>query len=249
VFSFYADESGSADIFNDEQPWFVLLAIGLNDDNWEQIDDSVNGLKRAYFPGFWKQVEIHSNDIRRASRQKFPPNPFSSLTPEKREQFGIDLYNLIDALPFQFCAAAVNKRAAINQKGFSSTSELFQFTYTLLVERLHGWCEREKNIGRLFVDQQEHNLLGAKHGAIETDHYALQQSGSGWQNTTCIIERPYFHDSKRSNHTQLADILAYNVYRRYVHDDPQYLYFQKTMKKVRGNQKPDGSYYGLKIYP
>ena len=249
MFSFYADESGSADIFNDRQPWFVLLAIGLNDDDWKTIDDSVNALKRKYFPGFWRQVEIHSNDIRRAALQQFPPNAFASLTPQRRAEFGTDLYNLIDSLPIQFCAAAVEKRAAINQKGFSSTAALFQFTYTLLVERLHGWCTHENNIGRLFIDQQEHNLLGAKHGAIEADHYELQQSGSGWQDTSSIIERPYFQDSKRSNHTQIADILTYNIYRRCVHNDPQYEYFVKTLRKVRGNMNPDGTYFGLKIYP
>lgn len=250
MFSFYADESGSADIHNHSQPWFVLLAIGFNDDHWVRIDEGVTALKKAYFPS-WNlaEIEIHSNDIRRAPLQAFPPNPFSTLSAGKLAQFGQDLYDLIDSLPFEWCASALDKQATIVKHGLTTSSELFKFAYMLLVERLHGWCTAEQNVGRLFVDQQEHNLIGATHDLIKRDHFQLREQGTGWVRPTAIIERPYFQDSSRSQHMQLADVLAYNVYRRCVSNDASYSYFLKTLRKVRGNCRPDGGYYGLKIYP
>jgi hypothetical protein len=250
VFSFYADESGSAKIHTQE-PWFVFLAVGLDDRNWKQIDDSVKVLKHKYFPG-WPphKVEIHSNDIRRAKIDAYPPNPFATLDEATVKAFSDDLYALIDAAPLEWCAAAINKPGAVKRHGISSASELFKLAYVLLLERLHGWCDREGTVGRLFIDQQETNLLGgAFHELVETDHFNLQQRGTGWQTLSNIVERPYFVDSRRSNHMQLADVLAYNVYRRCMQNAPTYPYFQRAIRKVRGNAKPDGSYYGLKIYP
>lgn len=119
----------------------------------------------------------------------------------------------------------------------------------ILIERLHGWCNQENTLGRIFIDQQELNLLGrAYHELIAKDHFNLRADGTGWQKVDNIIERPYFIDSCRSNHMQLADILAYNLYHKYTYAGA-YPYFNKILRKVRGNQRPDGGYFGLKVYP
>jgi len=250
MFSFYADESGTADI-HDERPWYVLLAVGLDDKNWPWIENAVKDLKHRYFPGWpLHKVEIHSNDIRRAKLDQYPPNPFSTLDEASVKAFSEELYGLIDAAPLEWCASAIHKPRAIRKHGIASASELFKLAYVLLMERLHGWCAREGTVGRIFIDQQETNLLGgAFHELVETDHFNLRERGSTWQKLDNIIERPYFVDSCRSSHMQLADVLAYNVYRRCHFDVPTYSYFLRTLAKVRGNQKPDGTYYGLKIYP
>jgi hypothetical protein len=92
--------------------------------------------------------------------------------------------------------------------------------------------------------------MGAVHDVIEQDHFGFQDFGTGFLKCKNIVERPYFIDSCRSNHMQLADILAYNVYRRVVTDNERYPFFVKTIRKVRGNWNPQsGGYYGLKIYP
>jgi len=252
MYSFYADESGTCNLKKSDQPWYVLLAVGFNDDNWKLIDDAIIGLKKTYFPS-WniRDVEIRSNDIRRAPLQKWPEdgNPFSTLSPENLKRFSDDLYRSIDGLPLQFCAVAVDKQATVLKHGLKQGSELFTLAYTLLIERLHGWANQEKSYARLFLDQQENNLLGIRHDSIIEDHYNLSTRGTGWQDVSRIIERPYFEHSKHCSHVQIADILAYNIYRRFVLNDPAYIYYRLTMKKVRGNAKPDGSYYGLKVYP
>jgi hypothetical protein len=250
MFSFYADESGNPDI-HDPREWYVLLAIGLDDSNWKDIDDQVLALKKRFFSGWQPHaVEIHSNTIRRARLEAYPPNPFSLLSEAQLKEFTDILYEIIMFAPFEWCAAAVNKPGVVRKHGFTKAAEVFKMAYMLLVERLHGWCQQKKTQGRLFVDQQESNLIGAVHDLIEKDHFSFQDFGTGFLKCSNIIERPYFIDSCRSNHMQLADILAYNVYRRFDANEPGYSYFRKTMAKVRGNQNPvTGAYYGLKIYP
>jgi hypothetical protein len=108
VYSFYADESGIANI-HDARQWYVFLAVGLDDANWKRIDDAVLAVKRRHFPG-WEphRVEIHSGDIRRANRETYPPNPFSTLPPEQLLAFTDDLYGVIDNAPLQWCVAGDN---------------------------------------------------------------------------------------------------------------------------------------------
>jgi hypothetical protein len=250
MLAFYADESGTAKLHT-QSPWYVFLAVGFDDKDWKRIEDSVVALKHRYFPG-WKPhlVEIHSNDIRRARLQSYPPNPFSTLSAETLKAFTDDLYDLINRAPIEWCATVVNKPEAIRRYGIASAPELFQLAYLRLMERLHGWCKAKSTQGRLFVDQQELNLLGgAFHELVEEGHFRLQERGTGWQRTDNIIERPYFIDSCRSHHMQLADVLAYNVYRRFQYDDPAYPFFVRTIQKVRGNIRPDGGYYGLHVCP
>lgn len=251
MFSFYADESGNVDLHDAARPWYVLLAIGFDDSRWQSIDDAVLAIKKHYFPG-WEphQVEIHSNTIRRAAVEQYPPNPFSTLAPQVLKALTDDLYEMIEHGNFEWCAAVVNKPGLVARHGLSKPAQIFKMAYMLLVERLHGWCAHKNTQGRLFVDQQEHNLMGAVHDLIEKDHFGFQDYGTGFLRCKNIVERPYFIDSCRSNHMQLADILAYNVYRA-VHDNNfLYPYYGKTIAKVRGNFNPTtGGYYGLKIYP
>ncbi len=253
MFSFYADESGTANIY-DPREWYVFLAIGLDDNHWKTIDDGLLAIKRKYFKG-WEphRVEIHSNAIRRAKLGQYPPNPFSTLDEDTLKAFTNDLYAFIHNAPFQWCGVAINKPEAVRLKGIADASELFKFAFVLLIERLHGWCNQENHLGRIFIDQQEINLLGGVyHELIAKDHFNLRADGTGWQKVDNIIERPYFIDSCRSHHMQLADILAYNVYHYFAYnakDGTPYPYFNKILRKVRGNQRPDGGYFGLKVYP
>jgi hypothetical protein len=107
VLSFYADESGS--MGRGQGDWVALLAIGFHDDSWKALKDSVDSLKRAYFPN-WNldEVEIKSVYLRRWSQadQTWPPNAFTTLGPEQIETFGRELYELIETAPFEWGAVA-----------------------------------------------------------------------------------------------------------------------------------------------
>jgi Protein of unknown function (DUF3800) len=230
VLAFYADESGSFDLHS-IQPWVVLLAIGFSDDHWLQIDCGMNDLKRSYFG--WKRsrdIEIRSNDLRMAHVHPRPDNPFSELDTDSLRSFGHDLYGLIDTLPFAWCASVVHGPTVANAAFPSGPPDLFALSYRTLLELLDQWCAASEEPGRLFVDQRDPNLHGRAHRTIVAMHDRLHRPDLG---VARVIERPYFHDSARSNHIQLADIIAYNVLRRFRSGDSRYPYYARIRTKLR----------------
>lgn len=244
VLAFYADESGSFDLHS-AQPWVVLLAIGFSDDHWLEIDCAMNGLKRSYLGRKqWRAVEIRSNDLRMAHVYPRLGNPFSALDPQGLRSFGNDLYTLIDRLPFAWCASAIHGPTVMKATPLQSSHDLFALSYRTLLRQLDQWCAISEQPGRLFLDQRDPNLHGRPHRAVIAMHDDLRRRVS--LRRPRVIERPYFHDSARSNHIQLADIIAYNVLRRFRNGDPGYPYYARVRSKIRGFGEASGA--GLIVY-
>lgn len=63
-----------------------------------------------------------------------------------------------------------------------------------------------------------------------------------------IVEYPFFTRSELSNGVQLADLLAYNVYRTFRDEDPDYPYFRIILPKVC-RRRDTGTLAGLKVWP
>ncbi|HEV2739369.1 MAG TPA: DUF3800 domain-containing protein [Candidatus Elarobacter sp.] len=244
MLAFYADESGSFDLHS-AQPWVVLLAIGFDDDHWLRIDRGVNDLKQAYFgQRHPHEIEIRSNDLRMAHVRPRPGNPFSLFDLEALRSFGNDLYALIDALPFAWCASVVHGPTAMRADSLRGSYDLFALSYRTLLGQLDRWCALTGEPGRLFLDQRDPNLHGRAHRTIIAMHDDCRRQGSPRQ--PHVIERPYFHDSARSNHIQLADIIAYNVLRRFRNGDPRYPYYVRIRSKLR--RFGEASAGGLIVY-
>ena len=119
-----------------------------------------------------------------------------------------------------------------------------------LLERLHGWANRDKTYGRLFLDQQHQGLVNTRHDDIIKQHRALLQVGTPFQAVDRVIEQPFFMESDSSAHIQLADVLAYNALRQ-VRDGfaTPYPFYHRILPKCRGystwyrGQTP----YGFKV--
>ena len=63
-----------------------------------------------------------------------------------------------------------------------------------------------------------------------------------------IEEYPFFTRSELSNGVQLADLLAYNVYRAYRDEAPDYPYFRSILPKIY-RRCGTASLAGLKVWP
>jgi Protein of unknown function (DUF3800) len=253
VFSFYADESGS--VGRGQGDWVVLLAIGFPEDAWNPIKQAVDGLKRRFFANWdLNSVELKSVYLRRWNQpdQHWPPNAFSTLDAAQIARFGDELYGLIDDAPFEWAAVAFSKAHLLRHYGVSQPRDVFFRLYMYLLERLHGWANREGTYGRLFLDQQHQGLVNARHNEIIAQHRALLRSGTPFQAVDRIIEQPFFMESGSSVHIQLADVLAYNVLRQVRDGFAQpYVYYNRILPKCRGYatwyQGP--APFGFKIEP
>ena len=62
------------------------------------------------------------------------------------------------------------------------------------------------------------------------------------------MEYPFFTRSELSNGVQLADLLAYNVYRAFRDEAPDYPYFRSVLPKIY-RRRDMASLAGLKVWP
>ena len=230
MLAFYADESGTFSVRAGDQPWVVLLAIGFDDDHWATIDDALNDLKRQYFPERSpRDVEIKSHGLRMAHVRPRAENAFSSLSRDALRRFGEDLYSVIERLPFAWCASVLHKPSVVHRMPGAAGGDLFIRAYLDLLPSLDLWCRCAGKAGRLFVDQREARLHGSIHAGIVREHEGLREAAPA--RGSHVVERPYFHDSARSNHIQLADVIAYNVLRRVRDGDARYPYYRRIAAK------------------
>ncbi len=84
--------------------------------------------------------------------------------------------------------------------------------------------------------------------AVGMKHARFQRAGNRNMEFPAIVEYPFFTRSELSNGVQLADLLAYSVYRAFRHEDFGYPYFERVLCNFY--RRPDGAALdGLKVWP
>ena len=79
-------------------------------------------------------------------------------------------------------------------------------------------------------------------------HASLQRVGNQNMKFPAIVEYPFFTRSELSNGVQLADLLAYNVYRVFRNEDFSYPYFRRVLPNFYRRRRSD-ALNGLKVWP
>ena len=83
---------------------------------------------------------------------------------------------------------------------------------------------------------------------IAMEHAALLRRGNPNMFFPHIVEYPFFTRSELSNGVQLADLLAYNVYRVFRDEDPEYPYFQ-SIRPYFYRRRDTAGLAGIKVWP
>ena len=83
---------------------------------------------------------------------------------------------------------------------------------------------------------------------IAMEHAALLRRGNPNMFFPHIVEYPFFTRSELSNGVQLADLLAYNVYRAFRDEDPNYPYFRSILSHFY-RRRDTAALSGIKIWP
>ena len=84
--------------------------------------------------------------------------------------------------------------------------------------------------------------------AVALKHAYFQRSGNQNLRFDHIVEYPFFTRSELSNGVQLADLLAYNVYRAFKEENLDYPYFNMLLPSVY-RRKGGDVLDGLKVWP
>ena len=257
VYFFYFDESGSRDpsVGTPERPkdhLYVLLAVGMYERKWHPFERAISYLKleladhlRRNRLGTFElaDCEVKSNWVRnRKERQE--KSPFlSSLCDADIERLVAAYFGQVKACNGVIMAAIIDKRYLHDHMTHET---LHKKAYEFLLERIeHYMAEYHANHQALIVMDDTSKELNR---AVAMKHAFFQRAGNPNTAFRHIVEYPFFTRSELSNGVQLADLLAYNVYRAFREEILEYPYFEMLLPSFYRRQ--EGAILdGLKVWP
>lgn len=257
MYFFYFDESGSRDpsTGTPEQPkshLYVLLAVGMFERQWKHFDREISGLKLQLAERLAREgngeyeladCEIKSNWIRQRIARARHSRFLDSLNDDDVERLVGTYYKQVNARKTVLLASVIDKREL-----YADTTQdtLHKLAYEFLLERIeHFMREYHRRHQALIIMDDTSKQLNR---AISMQHAQLQRRGNVNMYFRHIIEYPFFTRSELSNGVQLADLLAYNVYRAFRDEDLGYGYFRDMLPSFykRTHAK---TLDGLKVWP
>ena len=206
----YLDDSGSAG--NKTEDYFVLGGLSVSEAQAHWFTQQLDSLAESIDAANPSNVEFHASDV------------FSRRTPPwkgmSREEAQGVIKAVLRILPKSYdtaraFACAVHKPSF--QEGEDPVESAFEdlcSRFDRYLSRLHGQGERQR--GLLILDKTTHET------SLQRLAREFRRLGTQWGTIRNLVDIPFFVDSKASRLTQLADHIAYAVFRRYNASDTQY---------------------------
>lgn len=257
MYFFYFDESGSRDPSSGtaEKPkdhLYVLLAVGMYEGQWRPFETAVSSIKLELADYLFRDgkgsfeladCELKSNWVRIPAER------------EKRSGFlhGLhsdDLTRLTDAYFDQVAERKTVILASVIDKrflhGHFTHETLHMKAYEFLLERIQHFMREyhPKHRALIVMDDTGKQL----NSTVAMKHARFQRAGNRNMVFPAIVEYPFFTRSELSNGIQLADLLAYSVYRAFKREDFRYPYFERLLPHFYRRQQ-GAALDGLKVWP
>lgn len=201
MFLYYFDESGTG-LKDTRSSFFLFCAVRIKSTDWNQIDNSINTLKRTIIP--WakpEDFEIKGRDIRRG--EKF----FKTFNWPERAAIINKTALLIAEMPCHIFAARVNKADLPDY--IASDEQMYRLSFWRLLDEIENESQKGNVIenGLIMMDArsdlhssvQDRRLLDA----YRDWHRNRQKTG--------FIELPWFGFSAFYAGLQIADFCAYII--------------------------------------
>ena len=118
--------------------------------------------------------------------------------------------------------------------------------YEFLLERIQHYMRQfhPKHRALIVMDDTSRQL----NRAVAMRHASFQRTGNLNMMFPAIVEYPFFTRSELSNGVQLADLLAYSVYRAFKDEDLGYPYFERVLENFY-RRRQGTALDGLKVWP
>lgn len=257
MYFFYLDESGSRDPSvgtpeNPKEHIYVLLAVGMYERQWRPFEWEISQLKielanrlqmEGKGPFELADCEVKSNWLR-IPEERSKRSPFlSALTLD-------DLQRLTDTYSDQVSKRNMVVVASVIDKRYlyagTTQERLHTIAYEFLLELVQDYLqEYHRNHQALIVVDDTDKRLNR---SVAMRHASFQRYGNRNMGIPNIVEYPFFTRSELSNGVQLADQLAYNVYRAFRDENTEYPYFKSLLGHFYSGL--DGAVlHGLKVWP
>ena len=227
----YADESGS--IGDPEQKYFVLAGVSVFERETHWIEREINNIAARFSPHNPHAIELHGSPMRTGR------DGWDRHSQDDRHEA------IINALKIGVCdryPRQVRIFAAVLEKNNLAGQDIAEVAFEQLSSRF------DQFLGRLYKQKQDTQrglILFDKSSTelrIQTLAREFKYSGHTFGVTRNYAEVPVFIDSRASRLIQLADLVAYAIFRKFEHGDERYF---KTIEKCFDSE--GGVVHGLYI--
>jgi hypothetical protein len=238
----YVDDSGS--VGNPQERYFVLGGVAVFERGIYHVikglDDIVDGFGLG---GCSHDVELHGTDMYGGRCQ-----PWRSLQRAEREGFLTRALAVIRAQ-----RSAVRLFGIAVDKAHVAPNDAVEYGFEEICNRFNLFLQRASNRGRrrpegqrglVIMDEMHHEQ------PLQALARHFRVNGTRWGRLGSLAEVPLFVDSKASRLVQLADLVAYALWRRYEHQDGRFFdpivpYFDAEGGVIHGlvHHRPAGDAY------
>ena len=170
------------------------------------INESVDKLQQEFFPD--GNVEFHAQAI-----HSHRSDPWKSLPSAKRIEVFQRLFGIIDDADITLFGIAV-ERATTEQPVARAFEELCN-RFDLFLKRLHAQGNTQR--GLLICDESRYEAR------LQTLLSEYRSQGTRFGQVKNFADVPFFADSKSTRLLQVADLVAYSIFRRYEQRDTRFL--------------------------
>lgn len=199
----YLDESGS--VADPSQKYFVLAGISVFERKTHWVEQKLNTIAERFAPYSPHSIELHGSPMRsgRDGWKSFPlPDRLQAI--KDALQVGVSDHSPKEVRLF----GAVVRKAALagKQDPVEHAFEQISSRFDMFLKRLYAKHE-DRQRGLILLDKSSTELR------IQTLAREFKYSGHSWGKTKNYAEVPVFLDSKASRLIQLADLVAFALYR------------------------------------
>lgn len=210
MYLLYLDDSGSPD--DPKQDHFVLGGICLHEQKLHWISKYLDDLAIDIDPDHPNTVEFHAAEIFRGKTKHWKGMPKDKRIETIKKV--LDAVNVEDRNTTIF-ACAVHKPSFSGGDPVENAFEDLCNRFDLFLKRLYKQQDTEHK-GLIVLDKSTYETN------LQRLSLEFRQLGTRWGVTRNLNEVPLFVDSKATRLIQLADHIAYAVYRRYQAADLNY---------------------------
>ncbi len=267
AYTLFLDDSGDKDYRHDRQyssrggptPLFVFAGLATSQLGALEIDYSMRALKYQTFGT--PDVEIKANWLKRPRERKKRYLDKFNITDGELTAFTDSLYELINEADCQLVGCVVNKKEAQDRYGLNANHPP-GIAYECVLQRAQKEMVSCGGAINVTIDHMTGaTRAGNQHKLnLERQHERLKRYGSSLLRGVTFerVRSLSFRDSKDDERLQLADLIAYAIYRQFLDhgaewEDPTkdvevYEYLYKILKKF-WNHNGIVSGYGIVKFP
>ena len=204
----YLDESGS--VTDPNQKYFVLAGVCVFERKTHWIEQELNTIANRFAPKNPYSIELHGSPMR-SGRDGWKKFPLNDRLQAIKDALKLGVQNSYPK-GVRLFGAVVKKSSVAGTDPVEHAFEQLSSRFDLFLKRIyakHGEAHR----GIILFDKS------STEQRIQTLSREFKYSGHAWGKTKNYAEVPVFLDSKASRLIQLADLVAFALYRLHEHND------------------------------